>query len=176
MKNNTELIGNFYEDFIEGEIYKHPLGRTITDADNTWFTLITMNTNPYHFDIEYSKKSPYGKILVNSCLTLSIVTGQSVIDLSQNAFANLGWDNIKLVNPVFVGDTIYSESNIISKRESKSRKYAGIIEASTIGYNQDGTTVITWDRKFFVYKKKSNYSKYNRPEPDSNWDELEELK
>jgi len=171
MTEKNESLGNFYEDFIVGKIYKHPLGRTITDADNTWFTLITMNTNPYHFDVEYSTKSPYGKILVNSCLTLSIVTGQSVIDLSQNAFANLGWDNIKLLNPVFVGDTIYSESRINNTRESESRKYAGIVEASTIGYNQEGITVITWDRKFFVYKKDSDYSNYKRPKPDSNWDE-----
>ena len=169
MTNKSKAFGNFYEDFIEGEIFKHPLGRTITDADNTWFTLLTMNTNPYHFDVEYSSKSPYGKVVVNSCLTLSIVTGQSVIDLSQNAFANLGWDNIELLNPVYVGDTIYSESKINSKRESKSRDYAGIIHAKTIGYNQDGITVITWDRKFLVYKKDSDYANYKRPEPSTDW-------
>jgi|TARA_B100001750_G_C15502666_1_gene598265 acyl dehydratase len=170
MENETKSFGNYYEDFVVGEVLKHPLGRTITESDNTWFTLMTMNTNPYHFDKEYSSQSPYGKILVNSCLTLSIVTGQSVIDLSQNAFANLGWDDIKLPHPVYVGDTLYSESKITDKRESKTRKYGGIVSVSTVGYNQNGDIVISWDRKFFVYKKDSKYAKFTRPEPDSPWD------
>jgi len=170
MTNEIISYGNYYEDFVVGRVYKHPLGRTITESDNTWFTLLTMNTNSYHFDKEYSSQSPYGKVLVNSCLTLSIVTGQSVIDLSQNAFANLGWDDIKLPNPVYVGDTIYSESKILDKRESKTRDYGGIINVSTIGYNQSADIVISLDRKFFVYKKDSGYAKFNRPQPDSPWD------
>ena len=101
---------------------------------------------------------------------MSIVTGQSVIDLSQNAFANLGWDDIKLPHPVYVGDTLYSESKITDKRESKTRKYGGIVSVSTVGYNQNGDIVISWDRKFFVYKKDSKYAKFTRPEPDSPWD------
>ena len=168
---DSNNFGNYYEDFSVGELYKHPLGRTITESDNTWFTLVTMNTNPYHFDKEYSAKSPFKKVLVNSCLTLSIVTGQSVIDLSQNAFANLGWDKVKLPNPVFVDDTIYSESKIVSKRESESRDYGGIVEVKTIGYNQKGEVVINLNRKFFVYKKNAEQSKNFRPYPDFNWED-----
>ena len=98
--------GRVYEDFEVGDIYEHPLGRTVLAADNAWFTLMTQNTNPVHFDAEYSAQTEFGKILVNSCLTLSLVTGQSVTDLSQNVMANLGWDEIRLPSPVFEGDTI----------------------------------------------------------------------
>ena len=108
--------GRYFEDFEIGDHYKHPFGRTITEADNTWFTLLTMNTNQNHFNSEFAKNSPFGKVLVNSGLTVAIVLGQSVIDISQNVFANLGWDKITMPNPVFVGDTIYAESVVLEKK------------------------------------------------------------
>ena len=145
--------GRVFEDFEVGDIYEHPLGRTILPADNAWFTLMTQNTNPIHFDTEYASKTEFGKILVNSCLTLSLVTGQSVTDLSQNVMANLGWDGIRLPNPVFEGDTIYSRSEVLSSRESKSRPNVGIVEVRTTGYNQKGATVIEYRRTFMVFKR-----------------------
>jgi itaconyl-CoA hydratase len=145
--------GRFYEDFEVGDVYEHPLGRTILAADNTWFTLLTMNTNPLHFDHNYASKTDFGKPLVNSCLTLAIVTGQSVTDLSQNAAANLAWDEIRLPNPVFEGDTIYSRSEVLEKRESKSRPNVGIVRVKTTGLNQNGSVVIEFNRTFMVYKR-----------------------
>jgi acyl dehydratase len=145
--------GRVYEDLTVGDIYEHPLGRTILAADNTWFTLLTQNTNPIHFDEAWSAKSEFGKPLVNSCLTLSLVTGQSVTDLSQNVVANLGWDEVTLSHPVFAGDTIYSRSEIVETRPSKSRPNAGIVKARTTGFNQDGTVVIEFLRTILVYRR-----------------------
>jgi len=145
--------GRLYEDFEVGDLYEHPLGRTVLAADNSWFTLLTMNTNPIHFDANYSSKTEFGKPLVNSCLTLAIVTGQSVTDLSQNAAANLAWDEIRLPNPVFEGDTIYSRSEVLEKRESKSRPNVGIVCVKTTGMNQHGAVVIEFKRTFMVYKR-----------------------
>jgi itaconyl-CoA hydratase len=145
--------GRFYEDFTVGDIYTHPLGRSLTETDNIWFTLLTQNTNPIHFDNEYAKTTAFGKVLVNSCLTLSLVTGQSVTDLSQNVMANLQWTDVTLPHPVFVGDTIHSRSEVLSTRESNSRKDVGIVEVRTEGFNQDRTTVIAFRRTFMVYKR-----------------------
>ena len=145
--------GRVFEDFAVGDVYEHPLGRTLLAADNTWFTLLTQNTNPIHFDEAYSAQTEFGKTLVNSCLTLSLVTGQSVTDLSQNVMANLGWDEVRLPNPVFVGDTIYSRSEILETRASKSRPNVGIVRAKTTGFNQDGTVVIEFERTFMVYRR-----------------------
>ena len=145
--------GRVYEDFEAGDVYEHPLGRTVLAADNTWFTLLTMNTNPVHFDENYASKTEFGKTLVNSCLTLAIVTGQSVTDLSQNAAANLAWDEIRLPNPVFEGDTIYSRSEVLEKRESKSRPNVGIVRVKTTGVNQHGTVVIEFKRTIMIYKR-----------------------
>lgn len=145
--------GRFYEDFNIGDIYKHPLGRTVTNVDNIWFTLLTQNTAPIHFDAHYASKTEFKKPLVDSTFTVALVTGQSVTDISQNVFANLGWEEIRLPNPVFEGDTIYSESKVLEKRESKSRKNVGIILVETSGYNQDGVVVITFKRRVMVYKK-----------------------
>ncbi len=145
--------GRFYEDFEVGDVYKHPLGRTLTEADNIWFTLLTMNTQPLHFDQEYAKKTQFGRNLINSCLTLAITVGQSVTDLTQNAVANLGWDEVRLPNPLFPGDTIYAESEVLSKRESKSHSEGGIVNVKTRGYNQKGDTVIEFKRTFMVYKR-----------------------
>ena len=145
--------GRVYEDFEIGDIYPHPLGRTVLSVDNSWFTLLTQNTNPIHFDHAYAAKTEFGKPLVDSTFTLALVTGQSVIDLSINVMANLGWDEVRLPNPVFEGDTIYSRSEVLEKRESKSRPNVGIVRVKTTGFNQDGTEVITFLRTFMVYKR-----------------------
>ena len=146
-------FGRYYEDFEVGDVYRSPLGRTISEADNTWFTLLTMNTNQSHFNAHYAESTPYGKTIVNSALSLAVVVGLSVINTSQRAFANLGWDRIKLPNPVFVGDTIYAESQVLSKRESESRPYSGIVSFRTRGLNQDGKTVLLFERTVYVYKR-----------------------
>jgi itaconyl-CoA hydratase len=153
MNVKTGWKGRVYEDFEVGDVYEHPLGRTVLAADNSWFTLLTMNTNPIHFDANYASKTEFAKPLVNSCLTLAIVTGQSVTDLSQNAAANLAWDEIRLPNPVFEGDTIYSRSEVLEKRESKSRSNVGIVRVKTTGLNQHGAVVIEFKRTFMVYKR-----------------------
>src|ERR1035437_9910079 len=119
--------GRFFEDFVVGDVYEHPLGRTIITADNLWFSLLTMNTAPIHVDQQYSAQTEFGKPLVNSALTLAIVTGQSVADVSQNVMANLGWDEVKLPHPVFEGDTIYSQSEVLKLRASQSRPNVGIV-------------------------------------------------
>ena len=148
-----EDIGRYYEDFEIGAFYEHRPGRTINDADNSWFTLLTMNTHPLHFDTEYASHSEFGKPLVNSCLTLSMVAGMSVSDTSQKAIANLGWTDIKMPHPVFVGDTLYAESEVLDKRESKSRPTQGIVTVRTTGTNQDGAVVMTYERSFLVPKQ-----------------------
>ena len=145
--------GRGFEDFAVGDVYEHPLGRTIHPSDNTWFTLLTMNTNPVHFDAAYASRTEFGKPLVNSCLTLSIVTGQSVTDLSQNAMANLGWDEVRMPHPVFEGDTLYARSEVLETRESKSRPNVGIVRVKTEGLNQDRVVVLEYKRTFMVYKR-----------------------
>lgn len=145
--------GRFFEDFDVGDVYRHPLGRTVTTTDNIWFTLLTQNTAPIHFDHHYSAQTEFGKPLVDSTFTLALVTGQSVTDISQNVFANLGWDEVRLPNPVFEGDTIYSQSEVLSTRESRSRPNVGIVTVKTSGYNQDGVVVIEFNRTVMVYKR-----------------------
>jgi acyl dehydratase len=145
--------GRVFEDFQVGDVYVHPLGRTILAADNMWFTLLTQNTNPIHFDHVYAAGTEFQRPLVNSCLTLALVTGQSVTDLSQNVMANLGWDEIRLPNPLFEGDTVYSRSEVLEARESKSRPNVGIVRAKTTGFKQDGTIVIEFTRTFMVYRR-----------------------
>lgn len=145
--------GRFYEDFEVGDVYEHPLGRTITSTDNIWFTLLTQNTAPLHFDHHYASQTEFGKPLVNSCLTLALVTGQSVTDISQNVMANLGWDEVRLPSPVFEGDTIYSRSEVLDKRDSKSRDNIGIVTVRTRGFNQEGTEVISYSRTVMVYRR-----------------------
>ncbi len=145
--------GRFLEDFTVGDIYHHPIGRTVLDADNSWFTLLTQNTARVHFDHHYAASGSFGKQLVNSCFTLALVTGQSVIDVSHNVMANLGWDKVRLPNPVFVGDTIYSSSRVLVARDSASRPDVGLVEVETRGYNQEGATVITFRRMLLVYRR-----------------------
>jgi itaconyl-CoA hydratase len=153
MANKEGWTGRVFEDFQVGDVYEHPLGRTILEADNIWFTCLTMNTNPIHFDGEYARQTEFKRRLVNSCFTLSLVTGQSVIDLTLNAVANLGWDDVRLPHPVFEGDTIYSRSEVLETRISKSRPKVGIVRVKTTGVNQDAVTVIEFTRTFMVWKK-----------------------
>ena len=148
-----ESYGRYYEDFTIGDTYEHRPGRTITQADNTWFTLLTMNKHPLHFDLDYAKNSEFGKPLVNSAFTLSVVAGMSVSDISQKTIANLGWDDIKLTSPVFAGDTIYAESEVLEKRLSKSRPNAGIVTVKTIGHKEDRTVFMTFNRSMLIPKK-----------------------
>jgi itaconyl-CoA hydratase len=161
--------GRFFEDFEVGDVYEHTLGRTVTETDNSWFTLLTQNTNPIHFDHEYARQTEFGRPLVDSTFTLALVTGQSVIDLSQNVMANLGWDEVRLPNPVFEGDTIYSRSEVLEKRESKSRSNVGIVRVRTTGFKQDGTIVIEFLRTFMVYKRGHvPHTARTRPEPKTS--------
>ena len=148
-----ESYGRYFENFIIGDVYEHRPGRTITESDNTWFTLLTMNQHPVHFDAEYAAKSEFGKPLVNSCLTLSIVAGMSVSDVSQKNIANLGWTDIKLPGPVFVGDTLMAESEVLDKRESKSRPTQGIVTIRTIGKKQDESIIMEFERAMLVPKR-----------------------
>jgi len=143
--------GRFFEDFEVGDIYKSRIGRTVTESDNITFTLLTNNSNQIHFNTEYGKQTDFGECLVNSALTLAVVAGLSVTDVSENGFA-LGWDNIRLPNPVFTGDTLYSQSEVISVRESKSRKDRGILKVRTLGIKQDGKVVIDYIRSVMVWK------------------------
>jgi acyl dehydratase len=145
--------GRYFEDFVVGDVYEHPLGRTVTTQDNIWFTLLTQNTARLHFDHHYAAQTPFGKPLVNSTLTLALVTGQSVTDVSQNVMANLGWDEVRLPNPVFEGDTIYSRSQVLEVRRSTSRPEVGVVQVRTSGFNQDGTEVIRFRRTLLVYRK-----------------------
>lgn len=148
-----EDYGRYYEDFEVGDTYEHRPGRTITQTDNTWFTLLTMNKHPLHFDLDYAKSSEFGKPLVNSALTLAIVSGMSVSDVSQKTIANLGWNDVKLTAPVFAGDTIYAETEVLSKRESKSRPNAGIVTVKTTGKKADGTVFMTFERTMLIPKE-----------------------
>ena len=148
-----ESLGRFYEDFVVGDIYEHRPGRTITETDNIWFTLLTMNTHPLHFDNAYAAKSEFKQALVNSCLTLSMVVGMSVSDISQKAIGNLGWNDIKLTSPVYVGDTIYAESEVLSKRESAKRPTQGVVTVRTTGKKADGTVFISFERTVLVPKR-----------------------
>ena len=148
-----ETFGRYYEDFQVGDIYEHRPSRTITETDNTWFTLLTMNTHPMHFDAEYAKASEFGRCIVASPLTVAIMVGQSVSDVSQKAIANLGWDEIKLTHPLFAGDTLSSESEVLDKRESQSRPGAGLVTVKTTGFNQDGVVVCHFRRTMLIAKR-----------------------
>ncbi len=148
-----ESFGRHYEDFNVGDIYEHRPGRTISETDNTWFTLLTMNTHPLHFDAKYAKGTEFGRCIVASPFTVALMVGMSVTDTSQKAIANLGWTDIVLSHPVYAGDTLYSESEVLDKRESKSRPGAGIVSIKTTGLNQHGTVVGTFVRKMLIAKR-----------------------
>ena len=146
------MAGRFFEDFEVGATYHHRPGRTLSEADNTWFTLLTVNSNPIHFDAHYAAQTEFGKPLVNSTLTLALVTGLSVADISQYG-VNLGWDEVRMPAPVFEGDTIYAQSEVLGARESKSRPHMGIVEIRTTGFKQDGTVVLAFRRTILVYRR-----------------------
>ncbi|MGQ0647716.1 MAG: MaoC family dehydratase [Gemmatimonadaceae bacterium] len=154
--------GHCYEDLTVGLIMRHALGRTVTATDNTWFSLLTNNSNPIHFDRHYAAQTEFGQPLVNSAFTLALVLGLSVSDVSRYAI-NLGWQEITLPAPVFEGDTIYAESEVLSARESKSRPTMGVVGVKTTGYKQDGTVVITFRRTVLVFKRGHEPA---RPAPD----------
>lgn len=148
-----ESFGRHYEDFEVGEVYEHRPGRTITETENTWFTLLTMNTHPLHFDAEYARASEFGRCVVASPFTVALLVGMSVTDVSQKAIANLGWREIRLTAPLFAGDTLYGESTVIEKRPSASRPAAGIVTVRTSGRKQDGTVVCTFERTILVARR-----------------------
>lgn len=149
---NEQDAGRCFEDYAVGDVHRHPVGRTITESDNIWFTNLTLNANPIHFDAHYASQTEFGRILVNSCFTLALVTGMSTMDI-QHAFANLGWDEVRLPAPVYHGDTLYAESEVTLVRESRSRPDVGIVKVRTTGYKQDGTVVITFTRTVLLYKR-----------------------
>ena len=151
-----ESFGRYYEDFLVGDVYQHRPGRTITQYDNISFTLLTMNTHPMHFDEEYAKHSEFGRCIVCSPLTVALMVGMSVTDVSQKAIANLGWTDIKLTHPLFAGDTLYAESEVLDKRESKSRPGAGIVSVKTVGLNQEGVKVCEFSRTMLIMKRAGN--------------------
>ena len=148
-----ETYGRFFEEFAVGDVYEHRPGRTITENDNIWFSLLTMNQHPAHCDAHFATKTEFGKPLVASPLTVAIMTGQSVSDVSQKAVANLGWKEIRLLKPVFAGDTLYSESEVLDKRESEKRPTQGIVTIKTIGKNQTGDVVCEFTRVMLIWKK-----------------------
>ena len=157
--------GRFFEDFEVGAVYRHPLGRTISEADNTWFTLLTMNTHQSHFNAHYAEGTPYGKLLVNSGFTIALVLGQTVSDVSQNAVANLEMTDVKLAHPVFVGDTLYAESICTAVRGSKSRPDVGIVSVYTRALNQDGVVCLSFRRSVMVNRRASTSAGSPFPTP-----------
>jgi itaconyl-CoA hydratase len=146
-------LGRYFEDFEVGDIYRHRLGRTVTATDNIWFTLLTQNSNPVHFDHVVSATTKFGRPIVGSTFTLALVTGQSVSDISLNSMTNLGWDEVRLPNPLFEGETVYSQSEVLEKRDSKSNPDVGIVSFKSTGYKQDGTVVIEFKRIVMVYRR-----------------------
>lgn len=145
--------GRYLEDFEIGDIYEHRPGRTITEADNIHFSLLTMNFHPMHCDAAHAAKSEFGQLLVNSGLTVAIVLGMTVNDVSGKAIANLGWKEIKLTAPVFCNDTLYAESQVLEKRESRSRPTQGIVTVHTRAFNQRGVQVMEFVRSALIPKR-----------------------
>lgn len=145
-------VGRYFEDFQVGDVYRSPIGRTVSEADNTWFTLITNNPNQIHFNADYAAKTEFGRPLVNSTLTIAIVTGMTVSDVSQNGFA-LGYREITMPNPVFAGDTLYVETEVTGTRESKSRPTQGIVTTRTRGLNQNGKVILQMERDVMVWRR-----------------------
>ena len=148
-----EISGLYFEDFEPGDVFEHRPGRTVLDVDNTYFTLLTLNIQQVHFDAAYAAKSEWKKMLVDSTFTLALLTGMSVRTVSAKVVANLGWNNVKATHPVFAGDTLYAESKVLSKRESKSRPTQGIVTVFTRGVNQNGDEVMTFERTMLIYKR-----------------------
>ena len=168
-EHSTEWRGRFFEDFVVGDVYRSRLGRTLTETDNIWFTTLTMNTNQIHFNDEYARRTEFGRPLVVSTLTLAVVLGLSVADTSENAAANLGWENIKLPKPVFAGDTLWAESEVMTVRESRSRPQVGIVGVRTRGINQRREVVIEFTRSFMVFRRDAPEVQGLFPAVDGDW-------
>ncbi len=151
------ILGLYYEDFVEGEEIVHALSKTIFESDNNLFSLLTMNHHPVHTNLDYAQRNQHGKILVVGTLVFSIVVGMTVPDISGKAIANLGYEDVKHLAPVFINDTLYAKTKILSKRESKNKTDRGIVYVETIGYNQNGQNVISFRRNVLI--KKKNYDK-----------------
>ena len=145
-----ETFGRYFEDFTLGDVYEHRPGKTVLESDNHLFTLLTLNTHPLHFDAEYGKATEFGRNLVNSTYTLALLIGMSVSDCSQKTIANLGMDEVRFTAPVFAGDTLYAESEVLEKRESASRPGQGIVTIRTTGKNQRGETICTFRRSMLI--------------------------
>lgn len=161
--------GPYFEDFAVGDVFRSRIGRTVSEADNTWFTLLTMNTNQVHFNAPFAQRTEFGAPLVVSTLTLAIVLGLSVADTSENAATNLGWNDIKLPAPVFAGDTLWAESEILTVRESRSRPSCGIVGLRTRGINQRRVVVIEFTRSFMVFKRSAPEVADTFPATDADW-------
>jgi itaconyl-CoA hydratase len=164
-----EWRGRFYEDFAVGDTFRSRLGRTITETENIWFTCLTLNTNQLHFNTPYAERTPFGRPLVNSTFTLALVTGMTVPDTSENAAANLSWTDIALPRPVFAGDTLWAESEILELRESRSNPSVGIVSMRCRGINQRREVVIEFKRTFMVYKRGANEAAPTFPGTDADW-------
>ena len=162
--NEIEWRDRYFEDFTVGDLCKHRSARTVTTYDNLLFTLMTQNPAPLHLNRDYVAAAGHAKTPLNSTFTMALVTGQSVMDISQNAMANLGWDEVRLPNPLFEGDTVYSQSEVLEKRESKSRPNVGIVRFKTTGFKQDGTVVIEFKRTVMVYRR-GHVPEEHRPSP-----------
>jgi itaconyl-CoA hydratase len=161
--------GRFYEDFDVGDVFRSRLGRTITEADNVWFTCLTMNTNQIHFNAPYAARTRFGRPLVNSAFTLALVTGLTVPDTSEHAAANLAWGDIRLPKPVFVGDTLWAESEILDTRESRTNPAVGIVTMRCRGINQRREVVIEFTRTFMVYRRGAPEAADAFPGTDEAW-------
>ncbi|MET0198833.1 MULTISPECIES: MaoC family dehydratase [Nocardiaceae] len=177
MATHPATLGRFFEDYVVGDVYQHPLGRTISEADNTWITLLSMNTNQNHFNAHVAEQNPIteGRVIVNSGLTVAVVLGISVLDMSQNAISNLAFTDIKMSHPLYAGDTLYAESLCTDKRESKSRPYAGIISMITRGLNQDGDEIISWKRSVMIATRASGIGQNYFPDAKAGPLELSAL-
>lgn len=160
---NSGWQGRYYEDFTVGDIYKHPYGRTITETDNVWLTNVTMNLNPMHFNEAYAAETEFGERLVNGLVVIATAVGMSVIDISQNATANLGYDEIRHHAPMFHGDTLFAESEVLDKRESDSRDHVGIVTTELRGFNQDNDLVLSLKRTPMVLKREYADPSSERP-------------
>jgi itaconyl-CoA hydratase len=155
--------GRYYEDFAVGDVYKHPYGRTVTETDNVWFTNLTMNVNPMHFNAAYAGDTEFGERLVDGTYVIALAVGMSVIDVSMNATANLGYDAIRHHAPVFHGDTLFAESEVLEKRELDSREHAGIVTTELRAYNQEGEKVLSLERTPMVLKRASAQPSATQP-------------
>ncbi len=153
---NQSVLGLYYEDFIVGAEIKHSLSKTIFESDNNFFSLLTMNHHPVHTNIDYAAKNQHGKVLIVGTLVFSLAVGITVPDISGKAIANLDYENIKHLNPVFINDTIYVRTRILDKRESRNKSDRGIIYVESVAYNQNKVDVLSFRRHVLVKKRENN--------------------